>query len=241
MKIFKIIGLFIIAAILLSFVPAMIEGVDLIINQPGASSGGSSSTDGGTSTPGELDEPSEPTDPSEPEDPEDPTEPEDPAEPEAPGMIETYKGVWHVEDHPYHYFQSLVCSSCGTVFESLEDLNFGEDNNMFDFTNFCFLGQVDMQCPSCHYITGLYSCFQFSLYHCFVNGICHDCGIKCSHQFYYASELGLTYQTFLDSLRLICPDHPLLTSDLTFENGDSAIVDGQCMICLCSDFDEVSE
>lgn len=149
-----------------------------------------------------------------------------------------YKNVWHTEEHEYHYFEPITCNSCGKTYtdsSEFEPLYY----DSYIWTCMSSYKFVEARCPSCGSTDGN---FRNELYEicCFVDGVCCDCGALCPHCLRFGSpDMGqVGYGTVLGCLEKVAPNHPLLFSDVTYENGDSFIVNGTCMLCLCSDYDD---
>ncbi len=221
MKIIKFLGICFLVVLLVALVPLGRDYISLY--QIYIDGGGGSSSGGGTYVPPSDEPPSTDTG-------------NDGNEPESPGTDNSYKGVWHTSEHEYHYFEPITCNACGTTFTNGGDFLPMYYDSLIRSSTYMYKF-VEGPCPLCYSVNGNFR-NEIVEVHCYVNGVCHDCGNLCTHEIYYDTNTS-SYYDILAGLRIAAPNHPLLTSDITYQNGESCVVDGRCMLCLCSDYDEI--
>ena len=106
---------------------------------------------------------------------------------------------WNCEDYLY--------------FDDFWDYTLCEGNNICNYY-YRFI------CPDCgaEFIDAY-----FTLYHCYVNGVCDICGAACDHKYWMYDEGYIKGVT----------GHPLaLLGEYPFSDGDSYVVNGHCRLCF---------
>lgn len=223
MKFLKIFGIGLLVICILAVIPVTKEYISLYqIYVGGGSSGGVSY----------VPPPSSGSDSDIGSDSEDIISPDEPED-----EIQPYKGVYHLYDHPYHYIEELVCKDCGALcnYDGLVDWT-----KYAMWTSFGVSGQCEaternkIKCVNCGSNKVKSNDF-YDFYHCYIDGVCHDCGRVCDHYIFCSGYNGFNATKSFVSEKF--PNHPFVTSDVEFKDGDKCVVDGTCLICLQSDLD----
>ena len=151
-------------------------------------------------------------------------------------MPEELIASWHTEEFCSHRERRVCCynKNCSYYYRHVYPSQNGAVFQFIDYDICSFISySTVVYCPFCsEKLDEIDVIDPYYRYHCFVNGICHDCGYECKHVVAPDDGFGASGSPTRWAGGL--PNgHPLKdVSNFPFEEGDSYVFNGRCLLCF---------